>query len=83
MNSLFSLTKYIFKYKGHVIVSLSMMLFQVSVGFIIPTIMVDIIDTALPEGDTDMLITQSLIMVAFAFLGFGASIVNNYTSQYV
>ncbi|MFK5882957.1 MAG: ABC transporter ATP-binding protein [Candidatus Izemoplasma sp.] len=83
MNSLFSLTKYIFRYKGHVIVSLTMMFIQVAIGFIIPTIMVDIIDVALPEGDTNMLITQSLIMVSFAFLGFGASLVNNYTSQYV
>lgn len=83
MNSLLSLTKYMFKYWKHVVVSLAMMFTQVGVGFLIPKTMIDIIDIALPENDSSLLVEKSLIMIGLALIGLGASLVNNYTSQYV
>jgi len=55
----------------------------VVIGFLIPFIMIDIIDQAIPDGNTPMLINRSLIMVGLALLGAGTGLVNNYASNYV
>jgi len=59
------------------------MLIQVAVGFIVPFLMIRIIDDAIPNNDTTLLITTSLLMLGIALIGLLFGLINNYTSQYV
>jgi ATP-binding cassette subfamily B protein len=59
------------------------MIIQVTVGFLIPYLMITIIDDAIPNEDMSLLINVSLKMLGLAFLGLGSGVVNNYNSQYV
>ena len=83
MRNLRSLIKYSLVYKGHLSIALTMMLFQVVIGFVIPYLMIDIIDIALPNGDMTMIYTRGALMIGIALLGALAGVVNNYSSQYV
>lgn len=83
MRNLKQLIKYSLVYKGHLSIALTMMLLQVVIGFLIPFLMIDIIDIALPNGDMTMLLTRGALMIGIALLGAVAGVVNNYSSQYV
>ena len=83
MGNLNRMLKYTTKYYGYIIVSLLSMLIQVAVGFIVPYLMIRIIDDAIPNNDTTLLITTSLVMLGVALLGLLTGLINNYTSQYV
>ncbi|MCK5761661.1 MAG: ABC transporter ATP-binding protein [Candidatus Izimaplasma sp.] len=83
MNDLNRLLKYTVKYWKHIIVSLISMLIQVAVGFIVPFLMIRIIDNAIPNNDIQLLITTSLLMLMMALVGLFFGLLNNYTSQYV
>lgn len=83
MSNLNRMLKYTTKYYGHIIVSLLSMLIQVAVGFVVPYLMIGIIDDAIPNNDTPLLIVTSLVMLGVALLGLLTGLINNYTSQYV
>lgn len=83
MSNLMYLIKYAVKFKKQMILSMLMMLIQVSVGFVIPLITANIIDVNFKEGNITGLIINSLLMLLVALVGLGASIINNYNSQYV
>ncbi len=83
MGNLNRMLKYTTKYYGYIIVSLLSMLIQVAVGFVVPYLMIRIIDDAIPNNDTTLLITTSLVMLGVALLGLLTGLINNYTSQYV
>ena len=83
MGNLNRMLKYTVKYWKHITVSLLAMLIQVAVGFIVPFLMIRIIDNAIPNSDTNLLLTTALLMLVVALLGLGFGLVNNYTSQYV
>ncbi len=83
MKNIRSLMRYATHYKGYLWLAITAMLLQVVIGFLIPFIMIDIIDQAIPDGNTPMLINRSLIMVGLALLGAGTGLVNNYASNYV
>ena len=83
MKNIRSLIKYTTRYKGYLWLAITAMLLQVIIGFLIPFIMIDIIDQAIPDGNMTMLINRSLIMIGLALLGAGTGLVNNYASNYV
>jgi len=83
VKSLYILLGYTGKYYKNIVLSLFAMLLQVAAGFIIPLLMKDIIDEAIPNEDYNQLLMISLIMVAVAMIGLGAGILNNYNSQKV
>lgn len=83
MGHLNRMLKYTGKYWKQIIVSLLAMLIQVAVGFIVPFLMITIIDDAIPNSDTPLLINTSLLMLGMALLGLLFGLVNNYTSQFV
>ena len=83
MSNLNRMLVYTGKYYKHIIVSLISMLIQVAVGFIVPYLMVTIIDDAIPNNDIPLLVNTSLIMLGMALFGLLTGIMNNYTSQYV
>ena len=83
MGNLNKMLKYTVKYKGHIVLSLFSMLIQVAVGFIVPFLMITIIDEAIPNSDTGLLISTSLLMLGMALIGLIFGLSNNYTSQYV
>ncbi len=83
MRSLLSMFTYVKKYYWHIILAIFTMIIQVTVGFLIPYLMITIIDDAIPNEDMSLLINVSLKMLGLAFLGLGSGVVNNYNSQYV
>jgi len=83
MKNLFAMFTYVKKYYWHIILAILMMIIQVSVGFLIPFLMITIIDDALPNENMSLLINTSLKMLGLAFLGLLSGVVNNYSSQYV
>lgn len=83
MSSLYRLLNYTKKYYKNISLSLFAMLLQVVAGFLIPLLMKDIIDEAIPNEDLNRLLMISLMMVAVAVVGLGAGALNNYNSQKV
>lgn len=83
MGNLNRMLIYTGKYYKHIIVSLAAMLIQVAVGFIVPYLMVTIIDDAIPNSDIPLLVNTTLIMLGMALLGLLTGVLNNYTSQFV
>lgn len=83
MNSLLSMFTYVKKYYWYIIIAILMMIVQVTVGFLIPYLMITIIDDAIPNEDMSLLLNTSFKMLGLAFLGLGAGVLNNYSSQYV
>ncbi|MCK5761906.1 MAG: ABC transporter ATP-binding protein [Candidatus Izimaplasma sp.] len=83
MGNLSKMLKYTGKYWKYIIISLFSMFVQVVVGFIVPYLMIRIIDDAIPNNDTKLLINTSLIMLGIAITGLLFGLINNYTSQYV
>lgn len=83
MRNLNRLLKYTGKYYKNISLSLFAMLIQVATVFIIPRLMVNIIDDAIPNKDYDLLLLTTLLMVGVAFLGLSAGLLNNYNSQKV
>jgi ATP-binding cassette subfamily B protein len=83
MKSLLKLFKYPFKYKLNVSIALIAMIIQVAVGFIIPLLMITIIDEAIPANDQPLLIRTGALMLGVALVGLLTGIVNTYNSQKV
>ncbi len=83
MKNIRQLIKYATRYKGYLWLAITAMLLQVLIGFLIPFIMIGIIDEAIPNGDMRLLLNRSLIMIGLALLGALTGIVNNYASNYV
>ncbi len=83
MGSLNRLLKYTGKYYKNISLSLFAMLLQVASGFVIPLLMIDIIDDAIPNKDYNQLMITSLLMIGVALVGLGAGLLNNYNSQKV
>ncbi len=83
MKSLISLIKYTKIYNKYVVVSMLSMLIQVTSGFVIPYLMIDIIDVAIPEKNLALLVNTTLMMIGVAVIGLLSGLANNYTSQYV
>lgn len=81
MKSLARLFKYTLKYKWNILIALIGMVVQVAVGFIIPVLMIDIIDKAIPGNDLDLLLRRGGLMIAAAAIGLLAGILNSYNSQ--
>ncbi|MCD6482552.1 MAG: hypothetical protein J7K80_02270, partial [Candidatus Izimaplasma sp.] len=82
MTNLNKMLKYMVPYSRYIIVSLFSMLIQVAVGFVVPFLMIRIIDDAIPNNDKTLLITTSLLMLGIALIGLLFGLINNYTSQY-
>lgn len=83
MKNIRALLRYANHYKGYLWVAIFSMLLQVLVGFLIPFIMIGIIDEAIPNGDMALLLNRSLLMIGLAFVGALTGLVNNYASNYV
>ena len=83
MKNLLAMFTYVKNYYWHIFFAVIMMILQVTVGFLIPFLMITIIDDALPNEDMNLLIMTSLQMLGLALIGLVAGVVNNYNSQYV
>ena len=83
MRNIRALMPYVWPYKFYLFLSLAMMLLQVFVEFLIPFIMIGIIDEALPAMDLDIVLIRGLYMLGLALLGALAGFVNTYSSQKV
>ncbi len=83
MRNIRTLMKYALPYKFHLVLSLSMMLLQVFVEFLIPFIMIGIIDEALPALALDVVLIRGLGMLGLALAGALAGFINTYSSQHV
>ena len=83
MRNLTRLLRYTKKYYGYLLVSAFAMLLQVASGFVVPFLMIDIIDDAIPNNDMNLLILNASLMLLTAIIGLLSGLVNNYTSQYV
>ena len=81
MRYLGRLLRYTSKYYKNITLSIIAMLLQVASGFIIPLLMKNIIDTAIPEKDYEQLIMTTIYMVIVALVGLGSGLLNNYNSQ--
>lgn len=81
MKSLIRLFKYTLNYKRNMAISLFAMFIQVLVGFVIPVLMITIIDEAIPTNDINQLLRVGGLMVVIAFIGLGAGLLNSYHSQ--
>jgi len=83
MRNIRALIPYVWPYKFYLFLSLAMMLLQVVVEFLIPFIMIGIIDEALPALALDIVLIRGLGMLGLALLGALAGFVNTYSSQKV
>lgn len=83
MKNLLQLFRFAGTYYKNIIVSITAMIIQVAAGFIIPKLMIDIIDEAIPNHDYNLLFTTTALMLGVAFIGLLAGLINNYTSQRV
>lgn len=83
MRNIRALMPYVWPYKFYLFLSLAMMLLQVFVEFLIPFIMIGIIDEALPALALDIVLIRGLYMLGLALLGALAGFVNTYSSQKV
>jgi len=83
MKHLYTLIRYTKPYYKNVIYSILSMFVQVAAGFVIPLLMITIIDQAIPNGDTTLLLQTSAIMVGVALFGLVTGLFNNYNSQKV
>lgn len=83
MRNIRALMPYVWPYKFYLFLSLAMMLLQVVVEFLIPFIMIGIIDEALPALALDIVLIRGLGMLGLALLGALAGFVNTYSSQKV
>ncbi len=83
MRNIRALLHYAWPYKFYLFLSLAMMLLQVFVEFLIPFIMIGIIDEALPAEDLGIVLTRGLYMLGLALIGALAGFVNTYSSQKV
>lgn len=83
MKNLSRLLTYLKKYKLRVLISFIAILMQVAAGFVIPFIMQDIIDIAIPTSDGMMLLTYSGYMILTSLVGLAGGIINNYQAQFV
>jgi ATP-binding cassette subfamily B protein len=83
MKNLLAMFTYVKNYYWHIFFAVIMMILQVTVGFLIPFLMITIIDDALPNEDMNLLIMTSLQMLGLALVGLVAGVINNYNSQYV
>lgn len=83
MRNIRALMHYAWPYKFYLFLSLAMMLLQVFAEFLIPFIMIGIIDEALPAMDLNIVFTRGLYMLGLALIGALAGFVNTYSSQKV
>ncbi|MEC9484434.1 MAG: ABC transporter ATP-binding protein [Candidatus Izemoplasma sp.] len=83
MKSLLRLFKYPLQYKLNVFIGLFAMLIQTTVGFVVPLLMIDIIDVAIPSNDMALLTRTGLLMIGVAFIGLLMGYINTYNSQKV
>lgn len=83
MKNIARLLKYLGKYKFRVLISIIAILAQVAAGFIIPYVMKDIINIALPAKDGALLLRSSGFMLAAALIGLAGGLLNNYNAQYI
>ncbi len=83
MGNLNRMLVYTVKYYKYILVSVFSMLIQVAAGFVVPYLVITIIDDAIPNNDTVLLIVTASIMLGIAVLGLLFGLINNYTSQYV
>jgi len=83
MKNITRLLKYLSKYKLRVLLSVIAILAQVAAGFIIPYVMKDIINIALPSKDGALLLRSSGFMLAAALIGLAGGLLNNYNAQFI
>lgn len=83
MKNLMKLMHYLKNYKINITYSIIAMLVQVAAGFIIPYLMIRIIDDAIRNNDSTLLLQTALWMLLTAIAGLAAGLVNNYNSQYI
>ncbi|MBN2604356.1 MAG: ABC transporter ATP-binding protein [Bacilli bacterium] len=83
MSNLLKLFKFTKKYYKNITLSLFAMLIQVAAGFVVPKLMIDIIDDAIPNKDYNLLFITTALMLAVALIGLLAGLINNYSSQKV
>jgi len=83
MKNLANLMSYLKSYKKNIVISVFAMLAQVAAGFIIPYLMITIIDDAINQENTRLLLETAGYMLLTAVVGLGAGLVNNYNSQYI
>ena len=83
MTNILRLFKYPLQYKLNVFVGLLAMLVQTTVGFVVPLLMIDIIDVAIPSNDMTLLTRTGLLMIGVAFIGLLTGYINTYNSQKV
>lgn len=83
MSNLLKLFKFTKKYYKNILISVLAMMIQVAAGFIVPRLMIDIIDEAIPNKDYDLLFVTTAMMLGVAFIGLVAGLLNNHSSQKV
>jgi ATP-binding cassette subfamily B protein len=71
------------KYKKRVVISTFAIIMQVAAGFMIPYLMTDIIDVALPDENGVLLMQLSGLMLLAALLGLAGGLINNYQAQFI
>jgi len=83
MSSLFRLLGYIFKYWISVVLSVIMMIINVVAAFMVIRLTPVLIDDAIPNLDTDLLIRTGGMMLLLAFIGLASGLINTVNSQKV
>ncbi len=83
MSSLLKTLRYTLKYWQYILISLVAMTLNVVTGFVVPFLMVRIIDNAIPNEDYDLLWQTGGLMVIVALFGLVLAIINIYSSQKV
>ncbi|MDC0558932.1 ABC transporter ATP-binding protein/permease [Candidatus Izimaplasma bacterium] len=83
MSSLLKTLQYTLKYWQYILISLTAMTINVATGFVVPYLMVIIIDDAIPNGDYELLWQTGGLMVIVALFGLLLAIINIYSSQKV
>jgi ATP-binding cassette subfamily B protein len=81
MIHLLRISKYLLKHKLSILISASMMIINVAMGLVIPYLLQDLIDNAFVNEQLNDALMIGAYMLGAAFIGLGASLINNYHSQ--
>ena len=83
MSSLGKLIKYTFKYKWYIAFSLFAMVLQVAAGFLIPYLLITLINEAIIPRNQEVLMQTGGLMMLVAFVALLFGVANTYASQKV
>jgi len=76
-------TKYLFRYRGYVILAIILMLVELAVEVIQPLLMSKIIDEGIVAGNVDSILLWGGLLVGTTIFAFAIGIVSSFYSSYV